>query len=187
MGGSAIFDVSTFLDRPKFGAYRILIFTLCTLVMTLDGYDVFVVGYVVPALAQDFHVPVPAVTSIFVLQTIGLGIGAYAASPVADRFGRRKLILICTTLLGLLTLAATYATSVSELATMRFLASFFFGGVVPNLVATTSEYCSRRSRAILVMILFMGYTVGAGGGGTIASALASLYGWRAAFWMGGLT
>jgi len=55
--GSVAFDVSAFLDRPKFGAYRILIFALCTLVMTVDGYDVFVVGYVVPALAQDFGVP----------------------------------------------------------------------------------------------------------------------------------
>jgi MFS transporter, AAHS family, 4-hydroxybenzoate transporter len=51
----------------------------------------------------------------------------------------------------------------------------------------TSEYCSRRSRPILVIILFMGYTVGAGGGGSIASALAAQFGWRAAFWMGGLT
>ncbi len=169
--GSVVFDVSAFLDRPKFGAYRILIFALCTLVMTVDGYDVFVVGYVVPALAQDFGVPLPAVTSIFVFQTIGLGLGAYAVSPFADRFGRRNIILVCTALLGVLTLAGTFATSVGELAVFRFAASFFFGAVVPNLVAVTSEYCSRRSRPILVIILFMGYTVGAGGGGSIASAV----------------
>jgi len=185
-GGSAVFDVSAFLDRPKFGAYRILIFALCTLVMTVDGYDVFVVGYLVPALAQDFGVPLPAVTSVFVYQTIGLGLGAYAVSPFADRFGRRNLILVCTALLGVLTIAGTRATSVGELAAFRFVASFFFGAVVPNLVAVTSEYCSRRSRPILVIILFMGYTIGAGGGGSIASALAQHYGWRAAFWMGGL-
>jgi AAHS family 4-hydroxybenzoate transporter-like MFS transporter len=184
--GSAVFDVSAFLDRPKFGAYRILIFALCTLVMTVDGYDVFVVGYLVPALAQDFGVPLPAVTSIFVFQTIGLGLGAYAVSPFADRFGRRNIILVCTALLGVLTLAGTLATSVGELAVLRFAASFFFGAVVPNLVAVTSEYCSARSRPILVIILFMGYTVGAGGGGSIASAVAAQFGWRAAFWMGGL-
>lgn len=189
MGGKSggVFDVSEFLDRPKFGAYRILIFALCTLVMTVDGYDVFVVGYLVPALAADFNVPLPAVTSIFVFQTIGLGVGAYAVSPFADRFGRRNLIVLCTAVLGILTLAATSATSVAGLAAFRFLASFFFGAVVPNIVAVTSEYCSRRSRAILVIILFMGYTVGAGGGGSLASALAEHYGWRAAFWMGGLT
>jgi MFS transporter, AAHS family, 4-hydroxybenzoate transporter len=183
---SGVFDVSAFLDRPTFGAYRMMIFALCTLVMTVDGYDVFVVGYLVPALAQDFGVPLPAVTSIFVFQTIGLGLGAYAVSPFADRYGRRNLILICTALLGVLTLGGTVATSVTELAVFRFVASFFFGAVVPNLVAVTSEYGSRRSRPILVMILFIGYTVGAGGGGSIASALAQHYGWRAAFWMGGL-
>jgi AAHS family 4-hydroxybenzoate transporter-like MFS transporter len=185
--GSAVFDVSEFLDRPRFSGYRILIFALCTLVMTVDGYDVFVVGYLAPALAQDFGVPFSAVTSIFVFQTIGLGLGAYAVSPFADRFGRRNIILICTALLGLLTLAGTLAASVGELAVLRFVASFFFGAVVPNLVAVTSEYCSQRSRPTLVIILFIGYTVGAGGGGSIASALAAQFGWKAAFWMGGLT
>jgi AAHS family 4-hydroxybenzoate transporter-like MFS transporter len=183
---STVFDVSAFLDRPTFGSYRILVFALCTLVMTLDGYDVFVVGYVVPAIATDFGVPLPAVTSIFVFQTIGLGVGAYAISPFSDRLGRRNLIIICTALLGIITLLGTFATSVGQLSALRFLASFFFGAVVPNLVATTSEYCSHRSRPILVIILFMGYTIGAGGGGSIASALAAQYGWRAAFYMGGL-
>jgi AAHS family 4-hydroxybenzoate transporter-like MFS transporter len=185
-GGSAVFDVSEFLDRPKLDAYRLQIFALCTLVMTVDGYDVFVVGYLVPALAQDFGVAPPRITSIFVFQTIALGLGAYMVSPLADRFGRRNLILACTALLGILTLAGTLATSVTELAVFRVVASFFFGAVVPNLVAVTSEYGSRRSRPILVIILFMGYTIGAGGGGSIASALAADYGWRAAFWMGGL-
>jgi AAHS family 4-hydroxybenzoate transporter-like MFS transporter len=141
---------------------------------------------VLPALAQDFRVPPPQITSIFVLQTIALGLGAYLVSPFADRLGRRNLILACTALLGVLTLAGTLATSVAELAAFRVVASFFFGAVVPNLVAVTSEYCSQRSRPSLVIILFMGYTVGAGGGGSIASALAADFGWRAAFWMGGL-
>jgi len=183
---TALFDVSAFLDRPTIGAYRLMIFALCTLVMTVDGYDVFVVGYLVPALAQDFGVPIPAVTSIFVVQTIALGIGAYVVSPFADKIGRRNIILICTALLGALTLLGMLATSVPELAALRFVASFFFGAVVPNLVALTSEYGSRQNRAILVIILFMGYTIGAGGGGSIAAALAAQYGWRAAFVMGGL-
>jgi MFS transporter, AAHS family, 4-hydroxybenzoate transporter len=159
-GGTApgsILDVSAFLDRPRVGTYRLLIFALCILVMTIDGYDVFVVGYLVPALAQDFGVSMPAVTSIFVFQTIGLGVGAYAVSPFADRFGRRNIILMCTVLMGALTLAGMLATSVASLAAFRFLASFCFGAVVPNLVAVTSEYCSRQSRATLVIILFMGW------------------------------
>jgi AAHS family 4-hydroxybenzoate transporter-like MFS transporter len=184
---SRIFDVNAFLDRPAFGAYRFFVFGLCTLVMIVDGYDVFVVGYVLPALAQSFGVSPHEVTSVFVFQTIGLGLGAYAVAPFADRIGRRNLVLICTTLFGLLTLLCTRASTVAELSTIRFFASLFFGGVVPNLVAITSEYGSHRSRANLVMILFIGYTIGAGGGGYIAALLVHNYGWQGAFWMGGLT
>src|SRR5258708_6125201 len=155
--------------------------------MLVDGYDVFVVGYVLPALANSFGVSPHAVTSVFIFQTMGLGLGAYVVAPFADRIGRRRLILICTTLFGLLTLLCTRATSVGELSVDRFFASLFFGGVVPNLVAMTSEYCSHKSRPSLVMILFIGYTVGAGGGGYLAALLVHRYGWQGAFWMGGLT
>jgi AAHS family 4-hydroxybenzoate transporter-like MFS transporter len=187
MAISRVFDVSEFLDRPVFGAYRIFIFSLCTLVMVVDGYDVFVVGYVVPALAKSFGISPHEVTSVFVLQTIGLGLGAYAVSPFADRIGRRKLILVCTALFGILTLLCTRATSIGELSVYRFFASLFFGAVVPNLVAVTSEYCSHRSRPTLVMVLFIGFTLGAGGGGYLAAILVQHDGWQGAFWMGGLT
>jgi AAHS family 4-hydroxybenzoate transporter-like MFS transporter len=181
------FDVSAFLDRPAIGLHRLFIFGLCTLVMVVDGYDVFVVGYVVPALAKSFGVTPQAITSVFVLQTIALGIGAYAVAPFADWVGRRKLVLVCTALFGLLTLLCTRATSVGELSMYRFLASLFFGGVVPNLVAVASEYGAQRHRANLVMILFIGYTIGAGGGGYLAAVVVEHYGWHGAFWMGGLT
>lgn len=183
---SRIFNVSDFLDRPTMGAHRLFIFALCTLVMLVDGYDVFVVGYVLPALAKSFGVSPHEVTSVFVFQTIGLGLGAYVVAPFADRFGRRKLILVCTTMFGLITLLCTRATSVGELSAYRLCASLFFGGVVPNLVALTSEYCSHKSRPSLVMILFIGYTIGAGGGGYLAALLVRDYGWQGAFWMGGL-
>lgn len=181
------FDVRTFLDRSPIGLHRFFIFGLCTLVMVIDGYDVFVVGYVVPALAKSFGVTPQAITSVFVLQTIALGIGAYAVAPFADWVGRRKLVLVCTVLFGLFTLLCTRATSVGELSVDRFLASLFFGGVVPNLVAIAAEYGAHRHRANLVMILFIGYTIGAGGGGYLAAVVVDHYGWQGAFWMGGLT
>jgi MFS transporter, AAHS family, 4-hydroxybenzoate transporter len=134
------FDVSAFLDRPAIGMHRFFIFGLCTLVMVVDGYDVFVVGYVVPALANSFGVSPHEITSVFVLQTIALGIGAYVVAPIADWVGRRKLVIVCTLLFGLLTMLCTRASSIGELSIYRFVASLFFGGVVPNLVAIASEY-----------------------------------------------
>jgi MFS transporter, AAHS family, 4-hydroxybenzoate transporter len=181
------FDVSAFLDRPAIGMHRFFIFGLCTLVMVVDGYDVFVVGYVVPALANSFGVSPHEITSVFVLQTIALGIGAYVVAPIADWVGRRKLVIVCTLLFGLLTMLCTRASSIGELSIYRFVASLFFGGVVPNLVAIASEYGAHRHRANLVMILFIGYTIGAGGGGYLAALVVGHYGWQGAFWMGSLT
>ena len=135
---SATFDVDELLDRPALGTYRILIVALCTLVMVVDGYDVFVVGYILPDLAKAYGVSPHEVTTVLVAQTIGLGLGACLVSPVADRFGRRGMVLACTALFGLTTLLCTRASSVGELSAVRFLASLFFGGVVSNLVAITT-------------------------------------------------
>jgi AAHS family 4-hydroxybenzoate transporter-like MFS transporter len=108
-------------------------------------------------------------------------------APFADWVGRRKLVLVCTVLFGLVTMLCTRATSLGELSIYRFAASLFFGGVVPNLVAIASEYGAQRHRANLVMILFIGYTIGAGGGGYLAALVVAHYGWQGAFWMGSLT
>jgi MFS transporter, AAHS family, 4-hydroxybenzoate transporter len=181
-----VFDVSAFLDRPQLGGVRLVIVALCAAVMLIDGYDVFLVGYMLPALASEFGASVPAITWVLVIQTSALAIGACAVSPFADHYGRRNLILICVTLFGVFTLWASAARSIGEMAVLRFCASLFFGGVIPNVVAMTSEYSPRSRCPMMVMLLFAAFTVGAGGSGFLVSLLLSGYGWRSALWIGGI-
>jgi MFS transporter, AAHS family, 4-hydroxybenzoate transporter len=186
VAGVPTFDVSAFLDRQKIGPTQLLVLGLCAVAMAMDGYDVFVVGYVLPAIARDFGVPPPSLTMIFVVQQIGLAIGSIFVGPVADRLGRRNVLVISTALYGAITLATTQAISVTELAALRFAAWIFFSGVIPNAIALTTEIAPTRSRATFVTIMFCGYTGGSALGGLLATLLVTEFGWRGAFWGGGL-
>ena len=181
-----IFDVGAFIDNQRISAVQILVMLLCAAIMTVDGYDVFVMGFLLQPIAQSFGVPPAAITSVFVVQSIGLALGTWVVSPLADRYGRRRLLLASTVLFGALTLATTQARSVNELVALRFAAGLFYGSLIPNAIAITVEYAPERLRATMVNWMFIGYTAGAASGGAVAAFLVGKYGWQSAFWVGGL-
>jgi AAHS family 4-hydroxybenzoate transporter-like MFS transporter len=181
-----IFDVGEFINNQRIGTTQVMVMVLCAAIMTVDGYDVFVMGFVLQPIAQSFGVPPAAITSVFVLQSVGLALGTWGVSPLADRYGRRRLLIASAVLFGVLTLATTQARSVATLVALRFAAGLFYGSLIPNAIALTVEYAPERLRATMVSWMFIGYTAGAASGGAVAAFLVGKYGWQSAFWVGGL-
>src|ERR1700730_13216722 len=97
-----IFDVGEFINNRRLGAVQITVMLLCAAIMTVDGYDVFVMGFLLQPVAQSFGVPPAAITSVFVVQSVGLALGTWIVSPLADRYGRLRLLLAFAVLLGIL-------------------------------------------------------------------------------------
>src|SRR5258708_13647847 len=154
------FDVGKFIDSRRIGAVQFTVMLLCAAIMTVDGYDVFVVGFLLQPIAQSFGVPPADITAVFVVQSVGLALGTWVVSPLADRYGRRRLLLASAVLLGVFTLAATQASTVNALVALRFVAGLFYGSLIPNAIALTVEYAPERRRATMVNWMFIGYTAG---------------------------
>jgi AAHS family 4-hydroxybenzoate transporter-like MFS transporter len=180
------FNVGDFIAAQRMGPVQIRVLLLCAMIMLADGYDVFVMGFVLPAVSHDFGVPPAQVAPVFVAQAVGLGLGNYVLSPIADWIGRRGMLLASAGLFGVITLATTQAGSVNEILGLRFLAGVFFASLVPNAITLTTEIAPHRLRATMVTWMFIGYTGGAAAGGAVAAFLVSRFGWQAAFWVGGL-
>ena len=66
----------------------------------IDGLDIFLVGKIAPAIAHGLGETPAAMTLVFFCQQIGLAIGAFAATPLADRFGRRRMLIFCSAIFG---------------------------------------------------------------------------------------
>src|SRR5712691_9962860 len=168
---SGTIDVAGFIDEQPVGRFQIRLLLACAAVLFLDGFDTQAIGYVAPDLARDWGLARGALGPVFSAGLFGLMIGALVFGPVADRIGRKKIIIFSTLAFGIGTLATSIIHDVDSLLAIRFLTGLGLGGAMPNAVAMTSEFSPRRRRATMVMIMFCGFSVVAASGSFLAAAL----------------
>src|ERR1700675_1594550 len=186
VAGASLVDVAGFIDRQPVGGFQIRLLLACAAVLFLDGFDTTAIGFVAPALAREWGLTKGALGPVFSAGLFGLMIGALVFGPLADRIGRKKIIVFSTLAFGIGTLATAFIGDVNALLAIRFLTGLGLGGAMPNAIAMTSEFSPHRRRATMVMIMFCGFSLGAALGGFLAAALIPLFGWRSVFVVGGL-
>ncbi len=179
-------DVVEFIDRQPVGGFQVRLLLTCAAVLFLDGFDTQAIGYVAPALAKEWGLTKAAMGPIFSAGLFGLMIGALVFGPLADRVGRKQIIILSTLAFGLGSLATAFVQDATALLVIRFLTGLGLGGAMPNTVAMTSEFNPRRRRATMVLIMFCGFSVGAALGGLLAAGLIPKFGWRSVCVVGGI-
>ncbi|MGD0230871.1 MAG: MFS transporter [Syntrophorhabdales bacterium] len=158
---------------------------LCFCCTLLDGFDLTVIGVAVPKIAEYLRVKPPALGMAMSAGQFGPLIGAALLGMLADRIGRKKMLVACAIGFGLFTMLCAFITSVEELALFRFIAGLGLGGAVPTAIAFGTEYAPTRSRATLATTMYAGVPLGATVSGLAAVYLLPHFGWQSLFIMGG--
>jgi len=182
---TSVYSLEKVIDEQQIGAAHRWMLLICTLVMWVDAFDVFVVGKIAPAIAAGFHVRPAAMTIVFLIQQIGLAVGAFAATPLADRYGRQRMIVISIGAFGVVSLLSSLATSLQAFAWLRGIGGLFLSGLLPMVVALIAESVPRRRRGTYISIAFVAYSAGSAAGGVLAVWLLEQFGWQSVFVVGG--
>jgi MFS transporter, AAHS family, 4-hydroxybenzoate transporter len=181
-----VLDIRQFIDERPFGSYQFRIAVMCGVLVFMDGFDAQVMGYVAPALTAALHVTRLELGRAISSGLVGMMIGALLCGPLADRFGRKPVLVGCALMFGVCSLITATASSLSELMLFRLLTGIGLGGAMPNTIALTSEYSPKRVRATAVMLMFCGFSVGAAAGGFVSASLITHFGWPSVFIVGGI-
>jgi AAHS family 4-hydroxybenzoate transporter-like MFS transporter len=179
-------NVSDWIDQRKVNRFQAIVIILCGLVVLLDGFDTLAISFVAPVISKEWNVPMANFGPVFSAGLFGLMLGALILGPVADRVGRKKVIVLSAIIFGLFSLLTPFSSSLTELILFRFLTGLGLGGSMPNTIALTSEYSPRRIRTTLVTLMFIGFPLGSAVGGFISSKIISSLGWHSVFYLGGI-
>lgn len=179
-------DVHAFIDRHSVSRFQLRILVLCFLVAALDGLDTAVGGFIAPVLRDEWGLTAGQLNPLLGAVLLGLMLGAFAAGPLADRFGRKIVLLVSVLFFATLSIASAAASDVQTLTGLRFLIGLGLGGALPNAVTLTSEYCPVRRRSLMVTLMFCGFTLGSALGGVLVAHLLPLIGWRGVLLLSGL-
>jgi AAHS family 4-hydroxybenzoate transporter-like MFS transporter len=105
---------------------------------------------------------------------------------LADRFGRKVVLVGAVLLFGAFSLASAYSSNVEQLLVLRFLTGLGLGAGMPNATTLLSEYTPERKKSLLVTSMFCGFNLGMAGGGFISAKLIPAFGWHSLLMIGGI-
>jgi MFS family permease len=161
---------------------------LCWTAVALEGFDLVVLGVVLPSLLRDpaWGLNPGTASLISVVGLLGVMVGALGIGPLTDRFGRRRMMLITVTSFSVLTLLCAFATGPAAFGVLRFLAGLGLGGVLPVALAMVNEFAQVGKGGSATTTLMTGYHIGAVATALLGILVIPSFGWRAMFVIGAL-
>jgi AAHS family 4-hydroxybenzoate transporter-like MFS transporter len=185
-GTRRVVDVQALIDgHPVSPLQRLLLF-LCFLVIAIDGFDTAVIGFIAPAIRAEWGLNVGQLGPLFAAGLFGLMLGAFAVGPLADRHGRKTMLVVSMIVFGAASLASSDSGSLPSLIAFRFLTGLGLGGAMPMTITLASEFCPAARRSSLVTLMFCGFTLGSAMAGLIAARVLPAFGWRVLLVAGGV-
>ena len=177
--------VAEVIDNGQVSRQQVLVVGLCMFFNMLDGFDITAMAIVAGAVSQELQLTADRLGLIFSFALAGMMAGAMLLAPVSDIIGRRKLIILSITLVGVSILFTANATTLTEFIILRFISGLGAGAMLACQAALAAEYSPEKYRSLSVASTTAGYPLGATMTAVVAGFIMPEYGWRGMFWFGG--
>lgn len=174
------------IGESKINKLHFTVFILCFFTIMGEGYDINLYGAVLPILVKDWSLSSVQAGLIGSYGMVGMMLGSIIFGWLADKYGRKKMIVISSAFYSLFTALCGSAPGVTFFSCFRFLAGMGIGGVLPNVIALATDYSPKNRQSMMVSIMLCGMQVGGILGPAASIATMDTYGWHAALWLGGI-
>jgi AAHS family benzoate transporter-like MFS transporter len=157
-----------------------IVLILCWLAILSEGYDLGVMGTIIPALLKDpvWHLSPIEIGTMGSAALLGTLIGAYGFSLISDMVGRKRVLVACVALFSASMLAAAYASTPTVFSFVRLIGGLGLGGVISAAATLTVEYSSPKSKNLNFALMYSGYSLGALASALVGMAFMETHGWR---------
>ncbi|TAM90571.1 MAG: MFS transporter [Candidimonas sp.] len=169
------------LDRSKFTRRHLAMYLTIALGHFMDGFDILMIGLVLPGAAASFGLA-PADKGVLASSVFtGMLIGTIIVGPIADRIGRKPVLITAVIAYCLLSLAAAFTTSYHELLAVRVLQGIGLGAEVPIVFTYLSEFMPTERRGFMLASSVFFWQASTFVAAFIAILVVPHYTWRGMF------
>jgi AAHS family 4-hydroxybenzoate transporter-like MFS transporter len=179
------FDVATAIDKGELTHLQRWTYVLASLAIIIDGFDGQMIGYAIPLIMQEWGTSRAAFSLAVASGLAGMAIGSLSAGVLADKFGRKPVLIGSILLFGTSTMLIGLAADVPGVALIRFFAGLGIGAALPAATTLTAEYIPLRLRTMAVTTAIVCYPAGGMLAGLAAGHILPTHGWRVFFYVGG--
>jgi benzoate transport len=178
-------DPRDIISRSPMSTMQIIAVAITIGLNGLDGFDVLAISFASPGIAAEWGINPAQLGFVLSMELIGMAIGSLLLGPLADKIGRRPLMLGCLTLMSIGMFMATTVKGIYDLSAWRILTGLGIGGLLAAINAVAAEYSNLKRRHLCVSIMAIGYPIGAVLGGLVVQQLLKGQSWRSVFYFGG--
>ena len=179
-------NIRQIIDQQPMSPYQWAVVVMATIMNLLDGFDVLALAFTATGIRNEFGLSGAELGSLLSAGLFGMTAGSLFLAPLADKIGRRPLLLISVSLSAAGMLGSFFAADFYSLGIWRVVTGLGVGGILVGTNVLTSEYSSKKWRSLAISIYAAGFGIGAILGGLFAVALQAEYGWRSVFLAGAI-
>jgi AAHS family 4-hydroxybenzoate transporter-like MFS transporter len=159
---------------------------LCFAINMADGIDVTILSFIAPRIQEEWGIGPEVMGTLFSAGLLGMAMGGMLIAPLADRYGRRRIILTALALMSVGMMASGLVTTVEQFFVLRVIVGAGIGTVLAAMAALASESAPAHHRNLAVGMVQAGYPFAAVFTGLIVAQLLPVYGWHALLVAAGL-
>ncbi len=174
------------VEKTKFNKFHGMLLFWGGLLMLFDGYDLVVYGAVVPTIMDEWGISAVEAGMYGSYALFGMMFGAFIFGTLADKLGRKKIILICVAIFSLFMFLAGIAPTPEIFGIFRFITGLGLGGMMPNVIGLISEYSPKGLRSRMIATIMAGYSIGGVLAALLSMVMISRFGWESVFFIGAL-